>query len=139
MFNTGTTPDVQARPAYPNETPIFHALRSAEAPIFYALMTGAAPGHHRAAQESANTARIAVRQIDPMSRFRADPLTAPIPIQAHLEPAIFSTTRPAPMAPGWSAASRARPARQVTPSPWDPYAERQHRGGRHRLLSSSSA
>jgi hypothetical protein len=139
MFDTRTSSDVQARPEYPNGTPIFHALRRAETPIFHALMTGAATRHRRVPPESATTGWIARRQIDPMSRFRADPLTAPIPIQAYLEPAIFSATRPAPVAPGRFTPSRTRQAHHVAPSPWDPRPDRQHRAGRHRLLSSFSA
>jgi hypothetical protein len=138
MVDTGRLPDVQARPEYPNETPIFHALRSAEAPIFHALMTGAAPRRQEVPPQGATAARMAGRQVDPMSRFRADPLTAPIPIQADLEPAIFSTTRPAPRVPGLSTPSRAGQAHHATPSPWEPHPARQHRGGRHRLLSSSA-
>jgi hypothetical protein len=139
MVDTGRSPDVTARPEYPNETPIFHALRSAETPIFHALMTGAATRRHGVPLESATAARMAGRQIDLVSRFRADPLTAPIPIQADLEPAIFSTTRPAPRVPGLFTPSRARQAHDVTPSPWEPHPIRQDRGGRHRLLSSSFA
>lgn len=97
------------------ETPIFHALRSADTPIFDALVTGETVGRRRSRTDDEQTARTDAPRVDPMSRFRRDPLTAPIPVQA------YAPSRPGPY---WPVA------------PIRPWPEHSHGPGRHRLLST---
>jgi hypothetical protein len=122
MVETGTLFDRISSPRdVLNETPIFHALSSADTPIFDALVTGATAGHRRSRLDDERSERVNTR-VDQMYRFRRDPLTAPIPVQADTE-----TWGPVPSRPGqsWSAA------------PLRPWPEHAHRTGRHRLLSTA--
>jgi hypothetical protein len=122
MVETGTLFDRISSPRdVLNETPIFHALSSADTPIFDALVTGVTAGHRRSRLDDERSERINAR-VDQMYRFRRDPLTAPIPVQADTE-----TWGPVPSrsGPSWSAA------------PLRPWPEHAHRTGRHRLLSTA--
>ena len=122
MVETGTMFDRISSPRdVLNETPIFHALSSANTPIFDALVTGGTAGFRRSRPDDERAERLNTR-VDQMYRFRSDPLTAPIPVQAYVE-----AWRPVPSRPGpsWS------------PAPVSPRPERAHRTGRHRLLSTA--
>jgi hypothetical protein len=119
MMETGT---LLARISTPrdvlNETPIFHAVRSVDTPIFDALVSGEAARRWPARTDGERAARSDALRIDPVSRFRRDPLTAPIPIQVYAE-----TWRPVPTQPG--------PSRSANPRHRSP--EHSSGAGRHRL------
>jgi hypothetical protein len=104
-----------------DETPIFHAVRSADTPIFDALVSGESVRRWPSRTDAEWAARSDASRVDLVSRFRRDPLTAPIPVQVYAE-----TWRPAPLQPG--------PSRSATPR----HLSREHSSGagRHRLPST---
>jgi hypothetical protein len=103
-----------------DETPIFHAVRSVDTPIFDALVSGEAVRRRPARTDDERAAQSDASRVDPVSRFRRDPLTAPIPVQVYAE-----TWRPVPSQPG--------PSRSANPRHLSP--ERSSGAGRHRLSS----
>ncbi len=121
MMETGT---LLARISTPrdvlDETPIFHAVTSVDTPIFDALVSGEAVRLWPTRTDDERAARSDAPRVDPVCRFRRDPLTAPIPVQVYAE-----TWRPVPSRPG---RSRAATPRHLSP-------EHSSGAGRHRLPS----
>ena len=138
MFQTRTLIDRISTPTeILIETPIFHALRSAETPIFHALVTGEPTGRGETPRVEARVARIGgAPQVDDTTRFRRDPLTAPIPIQAFVDTWMPPHPKPRPIRPVPQPRSTVDAAE--TTGLWR-RPEHPHRPGRHRLLAPASA
>jgi len=102
---------------------------AAETPIFHDLTIGRRPSGHR---EPAAAAQIPSPRADPLTEFRRNPLTAPIPVQVNAEPLV-------PLGPQTRRTVAPVPAMTlVTSSGAHARPERSRRHGRHHRPGSLS-
>ncbi|MCW2720697.1 MAG: hypothetical protein JWR81_4519 [Pseudonocardia sp.] len=128
----GRSPGVEDTGPFPGRH-ASHTEIAAETPIFHSLTVGEWRGrrHETEAPNPAPDGRHAPRA-DPLSEFRRDPLTAPIPIQAYAAPpttgaAVVRQIRRAPAVPCASAPALPSAGAHALP-------ERPARTGRHQIV-----